>query len=1407
MTLRKKTLLIIGLTLVCLIGVLYATLSTVLLKGFAELEDQNVQQNVEQVQDAFSDELTKLHFTVRDWAEWDDTYTFIQDGNETYLKTNLNEATIARLNLNLILYVQPSGRVVFGQGFDLENHHTTLIPDQIQQQLTEDSLLLQNSPTDKGLTGLLLLPENAILIASQPILTGVGQGPVRGTLVFGRYLDTGIIQSISERTHLSLTVYRLDNPQLTADLQLARASLTEQNSVFVRSLNQNTIAGYTLLRDVYDQPALLVEIQAPRGIHRQGQITQRYLLLSLVIVGLVFGWVTLLLLEKLVLARLAWLSQGVKNIGVTGDLSVRIPTHGSDELSRLAGTINWMLDTLTDSQRQQQKSEEQYRRVVEQTSEGIFLIDPVSGRILEANIALQRLLGYAAAEITQLTLYDVVAHDHESIDRNVQQILQVGHHTIGEQQYRRRDNSLVDVEVSVDLISHSDRTVLCAIVHNITQRKQAEEEVRLLQITTHAIGEALDFHSALEVALQKICEATGWNYGEAWVPSADGTVLECSPASYLSDRPWFKKHPHPYPLTPLETFRRASENLIFPYNARLPGRIWASQQPEWVKDVSLEPDAIFVRSQLAKTAGLKAGLGVPILSDGQVLAVLVFFMVRSCEEDKRLMELVSAVAMQLGSIIQRKQAEESLRQAEERYRGIFENAVEGIFQTTPNGIYVSANPALARIYGYETPAGLIAGITNIENQLYVDPKQRTNFTNLLQRNDDVSGFESQVYRKDGSIIWISENARSVRDSNGTLLYYEGTVEDITHRKQAEEALRRSEAKNRALLSAIPDLIIRLTKDGTYLDAIPARGVDTLADPIDMIGKKIYDALPLQVAQHWMQYVERALATGESQIFEYELPGDASTCEYEARVVVSGGDEVLIIVRDITERKKVEQMKNEFVSVVSHELRTPLTSIRGSLGLLTGGVAGDLPDQAKALVDIAYKNSQRLILLINDILDIEKIESGKMDFNIQPIELMPLVEQVVEANRAYAEQFGVQFVVEQGSPDIKVNTDSDRLMQVMTNLLSNAAKFSPANSVVSIAVTRHNSMVRVSVIDRGFGIPEGFRNQIFQKFAQADASNTRQKGGTGLGLSISRAIIEKLDGQIGFTTETNVGTTFYFDLPEWQDELAPITVRSHLFPPTRVLICEDDRDIATLLSLMLQQGGLVADIAYNAAQAKQLLAQSAYAAITVDLALPGQDGISLIRELREQEKTRYLPIVVVSAKAQEGRQELQGGGFAVVDWLDKPINQDRLMSAVEQALQRTGSKPRILHVEDDPDVIQVVTVILQGIAEISSAANFQEAQQKLTQESFDLVILDLELPDNSGLELLSCLKSQSKAPISVVIFSAHEIGTDTLQEVAATLVKSRTSNQELLDTIRSLVGQAWSGNGYSTSCDALTSHSA
>lgn len=494
-----------------------------------------------------------------------------------------------------------------------------------------------------------------------------------------------------------------------------------------------------------------------------------------------------------------------------------------------------------------------------------------------------------------------------------------------------------------------------------------------------------------------------------------------------------------------------------------------------------------------------------------------------------------------------------------------------------------------------------------------------------------------------------------------------------------------------------------------------------------------------------------------------------------------GIHMVAVVRDISERRRVDEMKQQFVSTVSHELRTPLTSIAGSLGLLAGGAAGVIPDKAARLISIAHSNSQRLVRLINDILDVEKLESGQMVLDMAPQDLRDIAGRSIENVQGLADDLGVTLKLNEGPP-APVRGDADRLIQVVVNLLSNAAKFSPAGSEVEVSVQPETRIARLSVRDHGPGIPDEFRARIFSKFAQADSSDTRAKGGTGLGLAIAREIAERHGGRLWFESAPGEGATFHMDLPLEIDEVdAPATEGPHL------LIVEDDADAARVLRTMLAQDGFSADIAATAREALVAVRTDAYAAVLVDLQLPDADGVGLIRTLRADPRTRDIPVVVVSADIARGRA--RGRSLEVIDWLEKPFDQSRLRDAVAGILDRIKTqRPVVLHVDDDPDILAVTASALSGVAEVTAAPTLSHAREILRERTPDLVILDLGLPDGSGLELLADLDDGDGQTVPVIVYSAQEMDAALGDRVEAVLVKSRTSLAGLVRTVRRLTGK-------------------
>ena len=744
---------------------------------------------------------------------------------------------------------------------------------------------------------------------------------------------------------------------------------------------------------------------------------------------------------------------------------------------------------------------------------------------------------------------------------------------------------------------------------------------------------------------------------------------------------------------------------------------------------------------------------------------------------------------------QLKRANEGLRDSQRRYGDLIEGSAQGIM-IARNGVPLFANKAYGEIFGYENVNEVLM-FESLDSLYAPDelPRIREYRTSRLQGQSPPEHYEFRGVKRDGTRIWV-ENRASVITWLGEPAT-QSTVIDITERKRAEVELRAAEEQTRLILDSAGEGIYGLDLEGKTTFVNPAvcamlgySADELIGQPMHALAHHSYPdgaPYPREKSPMYAAFTDGGVHHVTDEAL-WRKDGSSFPIEYTSTPIRKEGALVGAVVtfKDITERQKIDQMKNEFISTVSHELRTPLTSIKGALGLIRGGAAGELPKKLGSMIDIALTNTDRLVRLINDILSIEKIEAGKMEFRFQPTEIGPLLEQAIEANKAYGEEFKVKFVLRE-IPEATVNGDPDRLMQVLANLLSNAAKFSPAGAEVAISATRQAGTVRVSVSDRGPGIPEEYHGRLFDKFSQADSSDSRQKGGTGLGLSISKAIVEKHGGTIGFTTAAGEDTTFFVDLPVLRVPPKATPAEAKAPAGNRVLVCEDDRDVAILLSMMLEQGGFDTDVALTAAEAKRLLAENAYAAMTVDLALPDQLGTSLIRELRTDEKTRDLPIVVVSAHIDAGSKELNGDAFGIIDWISKPIDPERVLQGVRMAVRGSDNgTPRVLHVEDDPDMLTVVANIVGNAAEVTPAKSLKEAQRRLRDEDFDLVILDLMLPDGSGESLIPSLRKPGGRATPVIVFSVKEASRDTAEGVAAALVEAQTSNEDLLNTIKSFL---------------------
>ena len=399
---------------------------------------------------------------------------------------------------------------------------------------------------------------------------------------------------------------------------------------------------------------------------------------------------------------------------------------------------------------------------------------------------------------------------------------------------------------------------------------------------------------------------------------------------------------------------------------------------------------------------------------------------------------------------------------------------------------------------------------------------------------------SQISKGNYAITFpaISSNDEIGELSHAFKLMHKNIKAYQSNLEQTLDVLANEGKRLRAILDTAPDAIITLNKHGIIQSF--NHGAENIFGYVadEIISKSIKILISEDITKshdHYMsgfKNTDKAIIIGKNrELSGKKKNGDTFLIDLSINAKTINGELLFTgVIRDITERKKVDRLKSEFVATVSHELRTPLTAIKGSLDLITKDFNLELPEQASTMLDVANRNVERLLKLINDILDVSKLESGEINFLIETIELAPFIKNITEMNQEYAKKYNTTFKCINCNNDVNVNVDKDRLEQVMSNLLSNAAKYSPENVPVEIFTSVKNGIVRISVKDYGPGIPEDFQDTLFEKFTQSDNGNTRQVGGTGLGLNISKMIIEKLGGKLGFETIIDKETTFYFELP-------------------------------------------------------------------------------------------------------------------------------------------------------------------------------------------------------------------------------------------------------------------------------------
>lgn len=609
---------------------------------------------------------------------------------------------------------------------------------------------------------------------------------------------------------------------------------------------------------------------------------------------------------------------------------------------------------------------------------------------------------------------------------------------------------------------------------------------------------------------------------------------------------------------------------------------------------------------------------------------------------------------------------------------VLNTVMDCIITVDEQGTIESFNAEAQKVFGYTEKEIIGKNINTLMNNDMAG--QHNNFVQhyLETGQANVIGVRKrgiQGKRKNGTVFpgELGINECWVQDKRT----FVGTIRDVTERTQIMEALHRSEEQLYLAMTGMTDGVWdwNIVTDEIYSSFGFARmlGYEEKSFP-----SKMEDFILLvspddraQVRAAFIVHLgTKTTFNEECRLLHYEghyiwvnIRGQAIWDDNGRGICMTG------FVTDITQKKNLEQMKSDFVAIVSHELRTPLTSIRGALGMVVNENFQAEPQQIKELMGVAYKNSERLMCLINDLLDVGKMESGAMEFLLAESSLALVMQQTVDINKAYATKYQVNLVLKEPLPEAKINIDTNRFMQALTNLIANAVKFSPKHGEVTVACEVINDNACISVTDHGPGIPEDFQSRIFQKFAQASTGDERSKGGTGLGLSITKSLVEKMGGLIHFKTFKGKGTTFYIEFPVAEKKvLADISNDNTGIPDNIpcVLVCEDDHDVAHLIRYVLMEEGIHCDIANTLEAARKLLKQKPYMAMTLDIKMPDGDGLDFLKEYSKDIDVISLPVIVVSIK-EKLHTKTYGN---VIGWVEKPIDIEALKNLLQKTIVQT-----------------------------------------------------------------------------------------------------------------------------------------
>lgn len=918
----------------------------------------------------------------------------------------------------------------------------------------------------------------------------------------------------------------------------------------------------------------------------------------------------------------------------------------------------------------------------------------------------------------------------------------------------------------------------------------------LVETIGHMIAGAPSRPDAEREVLRAVGEALGWPMGRFW--KVEDLVLRCVDA-------WNSPT-----LGGNEAFAACRGQALTPGQG-LAGSVWQSGAARWVADLHL--DVTPAVPALAARAGLQSAIAFPITSGEKVLGVLEFFCLKGGPPDEELLRFLRMVGTQLGLFVQLRAVEESLRESEERVRLLLESSGEGVYGIDLEGNCLFINPAGARLLGYDDPAELVGKPAHetfhhhrADGRPY--PRAECRIDQAVRAGKGVHVDDEVFWHRDGSSFRVEYWANPVRHDVphlGAVI----TFVDTTTRRKTDETMRLRESALRAIgqgvfitdpsrvdepLSYVNAAFENLT--GYKLSEVKGRDIEFLRGP---------QTDPAAVEQVRAAYQEGREATVE--VLLYRKSGDPFWATLAVAPVTSATGSVthfVGVLTEITERKRFEEQllvakeaaeaanlaKSRFLASMTHELRTPLNAVIMYSELLQEeaedrGLADFVPDLEKIRM-----GGKHLLALVNGVLDLSKIEAGKMELALETFDIGGMLQEVVSMVEPLVGKRGNTLKVECAAEIGSMHADLTKVRQILFNLVSNACKFTE-NGTVALEALRQDeagkNWVTFRVRDTGIGMSAEQVGKLFRPFTQADASTTRKYGGTGLGLAISKHFCEMMGGEITVCSKPHEGSTFTVRLPAQVAQAAGERPAVATAATPTVLVIDDDPAVREFMTRSLANDGVHVVTAADGEDGLRLAADVRPSVIFLDVLMPRMDGWAVLSALKADPALADVPVVLMTILNETEMGYVLGAS----EYLTKPIDRQRLATLL-QKYRVAGQAADVLVVDDDEATRQVIrrTLAREGW-KIAEAENGRTALEHLSRHRPSLILLDLLMPEMDGFEFLNGLRQQDEwNSIPVVVLTSKDLSAGERQllsgNVQRILQKGAYGREALLREVRRAV---------------------